>query len=130
MAQEVFTLNAEEGDNNIFLMVLTIIFLSFWVSVTVLASPQAPKLNDDRRAPLSDELSNPLREWREPEQPKQTWRTEDPLIKNKKKRGRFEDKRFKPYYYDPEKEGDDWDPYSRKGRDFDSKPATIFRFQF
>lgn len=98
--------------------------------MTVLAAPPASKFNNDRRTPLSDELFDPSKEWREPARPKQSWRTEDPLIKEKEKKGRFEDKRFKPKYYDPGKEADDWDPYTRNGKEFNTKPGTIFRFQF
>ncbi len=130
MAQKIFTINSKENDPSLALTTLVLFSFFLWVNVAVSAAPPAPKIGDDRRIPRSDELFDPSKEWREPEQPGQSWRTEESLTRKNKKKGRFEDKRFKPYYYDPEKEGEKWDPYSRKDRDFDSKPATIFRFQF
>ncbi|MFT4578941.1 MAG: hypothetical protein ACI9UO_001768 [Nitrospinales bacterium] len=129
MAQKVLTMNEGKIDCTLFLVPFTVIYLSLWMNVTVLAAPPVSKFNDDRRIPLSEELFDPSNEWREPVEPKNKWRTDEPLTKKNKKGSRFEDKRFKPKYYDPEKEGNTWDPYSSDSKP-NTKPATIFRFQF
>ncbi len=129
MAQQIFKVISEE-ENSSFTLITLIVFSSLiWVNVNVMAAPPAPKISDGRRAPLSEELFDSSNKWREPVQPENKWRTNDPLTRKDKKRSRFEDKRFKPKYYDPEKEGDTWDPYSSDSKP-NTKPATIFRVQF
>ena len=122
-------MNREERDSYFILSTLTVFSLFLWISAAVSAAPPSPKISEDRRNPLSEQLLDPPKEWRRHVEPKSSWRSEEPLTKGREKKDRIENKRFKPYYYDPEKEGDTWDPYSLD-RNPGSKPATIFRFQF
>lgn len=127
MAQKTFQVNLKGKEISFF---LTPFAFLFWVHVTVLAAPPMPNFSDDRRGPPSKELLDPSKEWRKPEEPKNQWRGKEPL-KQKAKKSRIESKRFKPYYYDPEKEGESWDPYSSgPDKNSRSKPPTLFRFQF
>ncbi len=129
MAQQIFKVISEEENSSFALITLMSFSFLIWVNVNAIAAPPAPKVNDGRRTPLSEELFDSSNEWREPVEPRNKWRTDESLTRKDKKRSRFEDKRFKPKYYDPEKEGDTWDPYS-SGSKPNTKPATIFRFQF
>ncbi len=131
MASEIFTISriAEKG-SFFHLTALTIFPFLLWVNVTVSAAPPAPKISDERRTPLSEGLVDPSKEWRKPAEPEESqWRSNEPLTKQNEKKSRIESKRFKPYYYDPDKEGNTWDPYATD-KNYGSKPATIFRFQF
>lgn len=129
MAQEISAVSIEEKYHSFTLATLTVFSFLLWVSVTVSAAPPLPNFSDDRRSPLQEKLLDPEKEWRDQKEPKKQWRSEGPLTKKYKKQGRIENKRFKPYYYDPEKEGNTRDPYS-EDKNYGSPPATLFRFQF
>jgi len=133
MATVIYSINIGVKNSSLFpkaLSSLTFFVFLVWVNVTVSASPPTPKIDNDRRSPLSEQLLDPSRDWRKPEGPKNSWR-EEKDSDQKENKSRIESKRFKPYFYDPKKEGDAWDPYS-SGSDNNAnpKPPTLFRFQF
>ena len=133
MASEISQINFGFKGSSFSFIVLYLIpvfIILFLLNAIVSADPHISKMDEDRRVPLKEELFGPSQDWRNPKQPN------SPLIKRRTEKleedkGRIKSTRFKPYYYDPEKEGEDWDPYSSGSeRNANPKPPTLFRFQF
>lgn len=133
MATEIYSINIGAKNSSSFLTALfSVTFLVFWawVNATVSAAPPLPRIDNDRRDSLSDQLLGRSSDWRKPREPENRWREEKDSDK-KENKSRIERKRFKPYFYDPRKEGETWDPYtSGADKNANPKPPTLFRFQF
>lgn len=133
MATEPYPVNNKVRGSSFSLNLLnaiTALIVFFWLIVSASAGPPTPRIDNDRRVPLNEQVFGPSQDWRDPKRPNTLWmKRETP--KSKKDEGRIKSKRFKPYYYDPEKEGENWDPYtSGSDRNANPKPPTLFRFQF
>ncbi len=112
------------------LNVFAVLAISFWLIVVAWAGPPTPKIDDDRRSPLNKQVFGPQQDWRNPKV-SNSLSIKRGTKKQEEDKGRIKSKRFKPYYYDPEKEGEVWDPYSTGSeRNANPKPPTLFRFQF